>query len=300
MMFQFSLQGSLRSIALIGLLAMGRCMFSGASLHAKDSNANQSDAITVTADSFRSGPARVRLLRFESSTVGTKPVVVMLHGCDGWEQMAAYRFAAKALAQEGYVVILIRYFDRTNTPDQETPAQRAEFIRWLEGKAAGEKDHAARAHFADWVATVGDAIAYARQLPNVDPSRVGVVGFSLGGYVAVAAAAEPQFRVNAVVEMMGGLAEEYRSKVKTLPPALIVHGEEDRIVPVKEAYALHGLLLNQKRNVDVEIYPGVGHGFLLPGKDTPNMLVVMEAKKRMTGFFRKQLLTETTTVAARK
>src|SRR5262249_61986641 len=62
---------------------------------------------------------------------GKAPAVIMLHGCDGWSQMWGYRFAAEGLVQTGHVAILIRYYDRTKTPDKVQPDQQKEFSRWL-------------------------------------------------------------------------------------------------------------------------------------------------------------------------
>jgi dienelactone hydrolase len=131
---------------------------------------------------------------------------------------------------------------------------------------------------------VNDAVAYARTLPNVDKHRVGLAGFSLGGYLAVSAAADPKLQLSAVVELFGGLPEEFRPKVQTMPPTLILHGELDNIVSVKEAYALLGLLSYKGQSVEAKMYEGVGHALIPPGKDEPDFFKVMDAVSRTTKF----------------
>jgi dipeptidyl aminopeptidase/acylaminoacyl peptidase len=43
---------------------------------------------------------------------------------------------------------------------------------------------------------------------------------------------------------------------------LILHGEQDKTVPVEEAYHLQQLLEKKKIAYEMQIYPGVGHGFI--------------------------------------
>jgi dienelactone hydrolase len=235
-------------------------------------------------DSFKSGKATIQVRRFEKNSVAGQPAIVMLHGCDGWEQLRAYSSIGRMLAEKGYVVIVIRYFDRTGTSDNVPAADKADFERWLKGKATGEKQEEARRHFDEWLATVSDAVAYARSLPNVEKDRVALAGFSLGAYLAVSAAADPKLQLSAVVELFGGLPVAFRPKVQTMPPTLILHGELDEIVSVKEAYALFGLLSLKGQIVEGKIYPGVGHAFIPPGKVEPDYFKVLDAVDRTTKF----------------
>jgi len=276
--------------ALVGaLLAVAAILLAPAGGHANDDSTNKDNRITETSDSFTSGMYPVQVLRFERPGAVQQPAVLLLHGCDGWAQLDAYKRAARCLVENGYVAIVIRYFDRTKTPDRVAPAQRDAFVRWLKGEAAHDKENVAREHFTAWVQAVGHAVDYLRKLPNVDPQRIGVCGFSLGGYVAVAAAAQSTYHIAALVELFGGLAEECHKGLQALPPTLILHGEDDTVVPVKEAYALVGLLIQKKQVVDWRIYKGVGHGFIPPGKDQPHLGVLMLAKNETTSFLNKYL-----------
>jgi carboxymethylenebutenolidase len=242
-------------------------------------------------DKFQSGSATVQALRFEPAGEGKRPAVILLHGADGWASspMAGLRFAAAGLNDKGQIAVLIRYFDRTKTPDRISPEQRADFVRWLRGDAIHEKENESRKHFEQWMETVRDAVAYVRKLPNVDPDRVAIAGFSLGGYLALSAAPTVKPPVKAVVEMFGGLPEEYRKKLGKMPPTLIVHGEEDDVISVNEAYKAAGIVLAQKQQVVIEIHKGVGHVCCPPGKDSPDIFELQKARNHMTSFLRKQL-----------
>jgi carboxymethylenebutenolidase len=118
-----------------------------------------------------------------------------------------------------------------------------------------------KTHFAAWMRAVADGVTNAAKQPNVDPSRVGLLGFSLGSYLSLSLSVfDP--RVSAVVEYFGGLPDVLVKDVKSLPPTLILHGDADKVVPVSEAKALETLCRERKVPHEVRIYPGQGHGFL--------------------------------------
>ena len=97
------------------------------------------------------------------------------------------------MAGQGYSVFLLHFFDRTGTV-------RADY----------ETTHR---HFPDWMRTIGDAITFAAQNPAVDANRIGLLGFSLGAFLALAVASVDP-RVKAVVEFFGGLPEELQGVPK--------------------------------------------------------------------------------------
>src|SRR5262249_35699978 len=138
------------------------------------------------------------------------------------------------------VVLLPHYFDKTGT----------QF-------ATHEDD---TRYFATWMKAIADAIQFAGKQPNVDDQHIGLIGYSLGAYLSLSeGSVDP--RVKAVVEYFGGLPEFFARESKSLPPTLILHGEADQLVPVKEAYALEALLKIKGVPYEMKIYPQQGHGF---------------------------------------
>jgi carboxymethylenebutenolidase len=199
--------------------------------------------IKTSAGLFRAGGKAVRVEQFGPAAAGKHPAVVLLHGSDGLEASGAlYRHCARGLAGEGYVVLLVHYFDRTGT-SRTRPGE----IR--------------RVQFVPWLDTVREAVRYAAKRPEVDGRRVGLVGFSLGAYLALAAAAQEDLPVAAVIDLFGGLPGELHKDVKRLPPTLIVHGDADRTVPVAEAHALENLCRARRLPYEIHIYPGQDHLF---------------------------------------
>jgi carboxymethylenebutenolidase len=101
----------------------------------------------------------------------------------------------------------------------------------------------------------------------VDGERVGLVGFSPGASLALAASAEHDLTLARLVELFGALLREHRARVKDMPPTLILHGDADAVVPVEEAHLLAGLLLARKQRPEVEVLAGAEHAFLKDGKE---------------------------------
>jgi carboxymethylenebutenolidase len=250
---------------------------------------------------FTSGGKEVAVECFAPAAAGKHPALVTLHAVDGIDGDCArlYHAAARACAGRGYLVLLVHYFDRTGSAKAEVAGYRELFADYFRRKEqTAERVRTIEALSAAWVEVVRDAVAFARTLPNADGQRVGLVGFSLGGTVALTAAAKHDLKLAALVEFFGTLPRELRSGLKKLPPTLIFHGEEDRVVPVEQAYALVGLLSLRKLAHEAEVYPGVGHMFSLDGKEL-QWAPFLAARRRTEAFLDKHLKREAATVIAK-
>jgi carboxymethylenebutenolidase len=173
---------------------------------------------------------------------GRYPAVVVLHGHGGLGdgRRSGMHGLARRLAAGGYVALVPHYFG-SHKPDRKN----------------GQKN--ARS-FSFWERTVSDTVGYAGKRTEVDPKRIGLVGSSLGSWVALSVGARDR-RVSAVVENFGGYPEWEELNPLRLPPVLILHGDADRDVPVDQAYNLEQVLLRAGVEYEMHIYPGAGHGF---------------------------------------
>jgi carboxymethylenebutenolidase len=214
--------------------------------------------VRIASTAFESGGRSITVQEFLPATQGSYPAVIALHGSggirEGWSEQPS-----RLLAGQGYSVFLVHYFERTGTvgADRETTHR----------------------HFPDWMRTIGDAITFAGRSPAVDANRIGLLGFSLGAYLALSVASVDP-RVKAVVEFFGGMPEELHGFTR-MAPVLILHGEQDRVVPVSEALRLKQLLDRAEVPCEMKIYPGAGHGF--------SGLEFLDAGKRTWQFLRKHL-----------
>jgi len=195
--------------------------------------------LTPSQLTFSSGSKPIRLDAYLPDSTSKLPAVLALYGSGGG--IEGMNEPASMLAEQGFAVFVLHYFDRTDTAQA---TDKATIFR----------------HFPAWGKTVWDAIGHIAQHPQVDPDRIGLLGFSLGAYLALSVASVDS-RVKVVVEFFGGLPKEMKLFMRRLCPTLILHGEADPIIPIAEAYDLQQLL--EKKNVayEMKIYPGQGHVF---------------------------------------
>ena len=197
-------------------------------------------SLTQSQTSFESGGKSIGLDTFLPEAKGQLlPAVIGLHGSGGGH--ASMADPASLLAEQGFAVYVLHYFDRTGTSE-------------IDGLQTIFR------HFPVWMKTLWDAVSFVARQPQIDPERIGLLGFSLGAYLALSAAAiDP--RIRAVVEFFGGMPKEMKFFTRRLCPVLILHGEQDKTVPVAEAYHLQQVLEKKQIAYEMQIYPGAGHGF---------------------------------------
>jgi len=204
--------------------------------------------------SYSSGGMPIRIDQQEPTAAGRHPAILLLHGSGGNVSFWFSRIAPQ-LARLNLGLYAAHYFDRTSTA-------RADLKTILDGY-----------HFPAWQSAIGDAIAYVRSRPFVDPDRIALLGISLGGFLALSYAANAEAKLRAVVEISAGIPEDSIAAVRpNFPPTLIVHGNQDTVVPVSMAYQLRELFARQHIPHQAMILPGQGHWF-----DPPAQLQILTA-----------------------
>jgi len=191
------------------------------------------------------------------------PVVVFWYG-GAWSsgRKSQYRFVGVALAERGCIAVL---------PDYRLyPAVR--YPAFIEDGALA----------VAWVER------HAREFGG-DPSRIVLMGHSAGAHLAATLAIEPRYLARAGADRRAiagwvGLSGPYAldpdtDELRTIfsapyvladwqpvrhvtgdaPPALLLHGEDDRRVYARQAIELRDALVSHGVRVDLELYPGRGH-----------------------------------------
>ena len=182
-------------------------------------------------------------MQHEPATPGPHPAILLVHGSGGNVSFWADRIAPY-LTRLNVALYAVHYFDSTGT-------QRADTATILDGF-----------HFPAWLATLSDALAYIRGRPKVDANRIALLGISLGAFLSLTLATDPAARVRAIVEISGGMPEQYAVGASaSFPPTLILHGGADNIVPVARAHELDELLTRHKVPHETHILPNQGHWF---------------------------------------
>src|SRR5207249_1296415 len=129
------------------------------------------------------------------------------------------------MAQKGYVVHLVHYCNcKPFSKDQAKKVEEAllEHIHSRDGK---KPDPTIEDCYPLWMTTSQEGVKFLRQSkdakgkPLVDGGHVGVVGLSMGGFIATSMVVEnPGLKVAVLANIFGGLPEQHHKKVRDANP----------------------------------------------------------------------------------
>jgi phospholipase/carboxylesterase len=109
-----------------------------------------------------------------------------------------------------------------------------------------------------------DAELARRKLP---PSALALVGFSQGTMMALHVGLRRAVAPKAIVGYSGILVtpedldpNQYAAEIKSRPPVLLVHGDQDELIPVQALLQAAQGLASLEVPVEWHISPGIGHG----------------------------------------
>lgn len=192
-------------------------------------------------------------------------------------------------AREGFVAIAPELFHRTG-PGFSLPPGELDFSR-------------VRPHLAsltnEAIATdVRATLDHLRASPRVDPKRIGIVGFCMGGFVAFLAACRTD--VASAVAFYGGGLVEKRPALKLEPPLgeaseitapiLLFFGGEDAGIPKEQIETIRTRLTELGKRYDIRVYPGGKHGFFNDARpDAYHEEAAKDAWVRTLDWFRTTL-----------
>jgi dienelactone hydrolase len=214
-------------------------------------------AIALAAAEIAAGGGRPTKLHFESGGrqieidlypgAGAAPhrTLIVMPGAGGTLLDGPnLRRTARQLAAAGDTVYLLHYFNRTGT-----------IVAWT---SLMER------HFDAWLGTVRDAIVWVRAREGERPAQIGIYGYSLGAFLALAASSDNP-AVGAVAERAGGMWNSQEQRIGKMPPVFMIHGLADQRVPFeKYAQPLLRVLHERGGSVRTHFVPGEGHEFSQP------------------------------------
>jgi dienelactone hydrolase len=176
-------------------------------------------------DDFSSRSHLVRAALCRPAGAARLPAVVVLHGCGGFGGID--EVLARDLPSHGVATYYIDYFGLTPAPSK----------RGFCGSARIETA------FATWQRIVVDATNALRRMPGIDPARIGAVGWSLGGGLALVTgeygAGTTPLRHSSFHALVVLSAFDHGGPVGALPPTLVLSGGSGDAVPVSDARALY-------------------------------------------------------------
>jgi carboxymethylenebutenolidase len=188
-------------------------------------------------------------------------------GLDDWIKENADRFAA-----QGYVVLAVDLYRGKATSD---PGVAHELMRGL------PEDRA----MADLEAGFG----YLAARPDVDPTRIGSVGWCMGGGYSLALAAhEPKLR--AAVVNYGRLITAKDALAGIHASVLGNFAGDDHGIPPADVLEFEKAMKGLGKDVDIKLYEGKGHAFMNPNnKKGYDEAAAKDAWARIDTFFAKNL-----------
>ncbi len=190
---------------------------------------------------FRSGDERVAGYLALPHGKGPFPGLVVVH--EWWGQNAWAREKADAFAAKGYAALAVDLYRGKVAEDPETAHELSRAL---------PNDRAAR--------DLGAAFAYLAGRGDVDPARIGVVGWCMGGGFALDLA-EEEPRVAAVVVYYGRLPTEASTIARLKAPVLGNFGAEDKGIPPESVREFGAKAEQAGVKTDLKIYAGAGHAF---------------------------------------
>jgi dienelactone hydrolase len=183
---------------------------------------------------------------------------------------------ASELAKRGFVAVVPSYLQRT----------------WTSQPTREEVFATMGSHRDEWQETIGDAITHAQtKLPGIDASRVGLLGFSLGGHLCLRLWSTPKVLVAffaPTLPQLGRLGP--RGPLTT--HIQIQHGKADSVVSIKDGEAILQELKNNRPVPEHWFYDDAGHGFIsskFGGTDLGNSNAREQSRKNALTFFQSHL-----------
>ncbi len=194
---------------------------------------------------FRSGDEQVPGYLAVPSGKGPFPGLVVIH--EWWGQNAWAREKADAFARKGYVALAVDLYRGKVAKDPETAHELSRAL---------PNDRAVRDLKAAF-----DELAGRK---DVDPKRIGVIGWCMGGGLALDLAEEAP--VAATVVYYGRLPTEATTIAKLKAPVLGNFGAEDKGIPAESVREFASKAEQAGVKTDLKVYPGAGHAFASSAK----------------------------------
>src|SRR5271165_545704 len=193
---------------------------------------------------YKSGTETVNALLYTPAGTGPFPALVVIH--EWWGLNDWVKEEASKLADQGYVALAI---DLYRGKVATTPEEAHEIMRGV------PDDRASRDLLA--------ATTYLGSQANVDPKRIGSIGWCMGGgYSLNLALSDPKLK--AAVINYGHLATDDATLKKINASILGIFGGQDRGIPVADVNKFESQLKALGKTVEIHIFLDAGHAFENP------------------------------------
>ncbi|MEO7021282.1 MAG: dienelactone hydrolase family protein [Ktedonobacteraceae bacterium] len=201
----------------------------------------------------------------------THPGVVLIQ--EWWGIEPHIRSIAQKLAAEGFVVAV---------PDL------------YHGKVATEPDDAMKMYMmltgnVDRASKeIIGTLETLKAMPSVEPKKLGLIGFCVGGFLTYTVAARYDNLAAAVPFYGGGYDPKPDEVAKVNAPVLAVYGSRDDSISAAQVEKIEQMYKEAGKDITVKIYDA-GHAFLNPDHGMGNEAAAADAWPLAVNFLRKHL-----------
>ncbi|MBI4377335.1 MAG: dienelactone hydrolase family protein [Elusimicrobia bacterium] len=162
------------------------------------------------------------------------------------------------------------------------------------GKSTKSPDEAGRMMMAlnieQAAQDLGRAVEHLLAHPNASGKKVGVMGFCMGGQLALYAAARFPSQIGACVDFYGIHPNVKADWSSIRCPVLGFFAEKDQFVGPNVAVELESQLKSKGVKTEFKIFPGADHAFFNDSRpEVFDKAAAQQAWKRLLGYFQEQL-----------
>jgi carboxymethylenebutenolidase len=231
--------------------------------------------IKDTMVQYRSDGVTVRAYLAGPQTKEKRPAVIVVQ--EWWGLNDHIKDVARRFAAEGYVAIAPDLYSRfqNEVVPNNNPKRAGELMGQLK-QEDGLKD-------------LNATVAYLKSVPEVDPVRIGVTGFCMGGSYALMLPCVNN-EIKAAVPFYGQVPNPDTPLQKLACPVLYIYGEEDGWITKADVQRLATALKKYNKPGEIKTYPGAPHAFFNDTrKDVYKPAEAKDAWTRTLAFFRQHL-----------
>jgi carboxymethylenebutenolidase len=199
---------------------------------------------------------------------GPHPAVVVIHEAYGLNDNI--KDITGRFAGQGYAALAVDLFGGRN--------RAICMARYMTGLLAGSVNRYG-------IGELKDALTHLAGLPEVDPGRVGAIGFCMGGGFAIAWACTDR-RLKAIAPFYASNPRPIDAVERACP---VVGSYPEKDFTAGAGRALDAALERHKIEHDIKVYPGAAHSFFNDHGRAYDKEAAADSWSRVLGFFGEHL-----------
>nr|WP_210404485.1 dienelactone hydrolase family protein [Chroococcidiopsis sp. TS-821] len=210
-------------------------------------------------------------------TLKRVPAILLL--MEAFGLTAHIQDVAVRIANEGYVVLVPDlYYRQPNNKFGYDEVEQAMAMMW-------------RLDFGKSIeADLQAALGYLKTRSPVNPERIGVTGFCLGGGLTFLTACKFSAEIAAAAPFYGMVLDEWIAAVKNITvPIYLFFGGRDPFISRDRIHQIETRFQKLNKEYTLKVYPDADHGFFCNERSSYNRLAAEDAWRELMQFFRKHL-----------